>query len=86
MKTSRDLAYEWYRSVKAGASCITCPEDDPVVLEFHHLNPADKCGNLSHMVRRGEPTYKLKEEFAKGVLVCANCHKKVHAGKLEIAF
>ena len=51
-------------------------------LEFHHLDPSTKEFHLSHdnMDRNIEP---LKKEAAKCIVLCANCHRAVEAGKVH---
>ncbi len=64
-----------------GGACNVCGEDDPVVLDFHHLNPAEKEGAVKKLAR----TAALKTviaEMKKCVLLCSNCHRKLHGGKL----
>lgn len=55
-----------------GEKCIPC-------LEFHHLDPSQKDFNISQMKVKGNIS-KLQDEIAKCVLLCANCHRKVHHG------
>ena len=52
-------------------------------LEFHHLDPNEKDFGL------GEKGYctswvKVKSELDKCVMLCANCHREVHAGLIKI--
>ncbi|MFA5340803.1 MAG: hypothetical protein WC332_03400 [Clostridia bacterium] len=47
-------------------------------LEFHHINP-DKERKPS---QAGTITSLLKE-VSKCILVCANCHREIHAGQIE---
>lgn len=48
-------------------------------LDFHHLNESKKRFGLSQngITRSWQ---KVKEELDKCVIVCANCHREVHAG------
>lgn len=52
-------------------------------LEFHHLDPNEKDFSLSY---KGHCTAweKVKEELDKCILVCANCHREIHAGLIKI--
>lgn len=54
----------------------------PVALDFHHLDPTEKDKNVGDLMSFS--TQKLKEEIRKCVVLCANCHRMVHAGLLEI--
>jgi 5-methylcytosine-specific restriction endonuclease McrA len=52
-------------------------------LEFHHLDPTQKDFGISH---RGytRSWARVKEEVEKCILLCANCHREVHAGTLQL--
>lgn len=62
-----------------GGCCSRCKYNDCIAaLEFHHLDPAQKEFGLSvrGITRSWE---KVKAELDKCVLVCANCHREIHA-------
>ena len=61
--------------------CSLCNEKDVCCLDFHHVSE-DKDYAVSNMV--GLSWKKILEEISKCILVCANCHRKLHAGKLKI--
>lgn len=76
----------WRRQAKrilveeAGGSCSLCGYDRTVAaLQFHHLDPSAKRFGLGSrgLARAIE---HLREEAAKCVLLCANCHVEVEAG------
>ena len=70
--------YEWIQSLKT--PCIFCGEADPVCVDFHHLNPEEKSFTIGgNWAKKKEDVLK---EIDKCVCLCANCHRKVHAGKL----
>lgn len=73
---------EFYENYKATHPCIVCGESAPECIDFHHLR--DKVDVLAHMVKGGS-LRKLKEELDKCVPLCANCHRKVHSGRLDLA-
>ena len=67
-----------------GGKCIICNYTKYAgALEFHHLDPTKKEYGLgSHGLTKG---YKiLLEEAKKCILLCANCHREVEAGIVEI--
>ncbi len=67
----------WCRDWKAKIGCTTCGERNPVCLDFHHLSRATKKSDVLTMAASGA---KMQlEEVMKCVVVCANCHRKVHA-------
>lgn len=57
--------------------CLDCGEEDEDLLEFHHVNPADKRFEIWKGVT-GRSHRQLKEEIARCVLLCRGCHKKRH--------
>ncbi len=46
-------------------------------LDFHHLDPKQKEFSLSGISRSWD---SIKSEIDKCILVCANCHREIHAG------
>lgn len=80
----------WRRRAKlrlleeAGGACIVCGFDRwPAALHFHHVDPSTKRFGIaaSGASRSFEA---LREEAAKCVVLCANCHAAVEAGALEL--
>lgn len=65
---------------EAGGRCAECGYDRCVgALAFHHLDPRTKSfglaeGGIAHSLD------KAREETAKCLLLCANCHAEVEAG------
>ena len=63
--------------------CVICGEKEPVCLDFHHINPSDKnfdIGKQFHI----KATETIIKEIDKCVVLCANCHRKVHAGIIKL--
>ena len=80
----------WRRKVKrilveeAGGACILCGYAEcHAALQFHHVDPTQKSFALS---RQGvtRSLAKARDEAAKCVLLCANCHAKVEAGLAQL--
>ena len=67
---------EW----KAARGCIKCGENDAACLDMHHTDPSTKDKDPS---RVGKFDTFLKEA-AKCVVLCRNCHAKVHAGRFTV--
>jgi transcription elongation factor Elf1 len=59
--------------------CFYCGEKDPICLEFHHVNPSTKLDTIPNLIQNKEPWDIIKEEIKKCIVVCSNCHKKIHA-------
>lgn len=74
-KRLRDLAI----AHKGGACTICGYKRCSQALEFHHLDPSKKDFSVSvdGSTRSWE---RIKKEIEKCVLICANCHREVHAG------
>lgn len=68
--------------LKKQYKCINCGENDESCLDFHHLNPKEKDFELA--VGHGFSKARIEAELAKCVPLCSNCHRKVHAGKIDI--
>jgi predicted HNH restriction endonuclease len=67
-----------------GGRCRICGYDRcPAALEFHHLDPARKDFSISSdgSTRSWD---RVKKEIEKCILVCANCHREVHAGMTQL--
>lgn len=70
------------RRYKRFCGCKVCGEREPVALDLHHLDPSIKEYSPAQMVAFN--IENIKREFRKCVVLCANCHRKVHAGILEV--
>ncbi len=65
---------------EAGGGCVICGYERYLgALQFHHLDPATKAFGLG---LRGiaRSLARCREEAAKCMLLCANCHAEVEAG------
>lgn len=71
-----------YRLIKEQQKCLLCTESDPVCIDFHHLSPASKRRALVDSLRCSFT--RFIEEASKCVCLCANCHRKLHAGHLKL--
>ena len=73
---------EKIRIIKQQRGCICCGESDVVCLDFHHTTSDDKEFGISSNTHR---TWKyIEAEIDKCVVICANCHRKLHAGRVEL--
>ena len=76
----QDKKGKWLNSLKT--PCIICGESEPYCIDFHHINPDDKKFTIG--ASRGLSESRIKQEIAKCVCLCSNCHRKVHAGKINL--
>ena len=54
--------------------CVDCGNSDPLVLEFDHIDQANKSFEISERTKAG-PIEELLAEIAKCEVRCANCHR-----------
>ena len=62
--------------------CVACGEEDHICIDFHHIEPEKKSFAISKST--GRSIKSIKEEIEKCVCLCANCHRKLHAGKIDL--
>lgn len=71
---------EWLYLIKK--PCVVCGESSPICIDFHHIDPKEKDFTIGKF--RGRNKKWLKQEILKCVCLCANCHRKVHAGLINL--
>lgn len=71
---------EFLNRVRRRFGCQICGENEPVALDFHHLDPLEKDTEVVRLVSYGRE--RLKQEIRKCAILCSNCHRKHHAGLL----
>lgn len=57
--------------------CNICNEKEPCCLDFHHVESLEKDNLISYLVNTNS-RQKLELELRKCVVVCSNCHRKIH--------
>lgn len=83
-KVKRNKTSEWYEEFKKDKKCLFCDEDESVCLDFHHINDETKDFNLANMRYSTYSINKIKKEIDKCIIVCSNCHRKIHKGIIKI--
>lgn len=73
----------YLNKIKRSQGCAVCQEREPVCLDFHHLDPSLKVAEVSRFQNERKTWAGLDEEIAKCILLCANCHRKYHAGHFQ---
>jgi len=61
--------------------CKYCPENDPCCLDFHHVDSKSKEFDIGKG-KRNFSVKKIENEIQKCEVLCSNCHRKLHAGRL----
>lgn len=78
-KCIRTKRVEKISTLKSEKGCTRCKIKDPGVLEFHHLDTNKKEFNIADYYYSHFSFEKLNAEIAKCVIICANCHRILHA-------
>lgn len=76
-KNYRKSMVESLEKFKATLECENCGEKRTYCLDFHHIDPNEKDGNISNLIRSTN-LEKVKEEISKCKVLCANCHRELH--------
>jgi 5-methylcytosine-specific restriction endonuclease McrA len=79
VKKRREKLRRMAREYKGGKCMICGYKRYQGALDFHHLDPKKKAFGISvrGLTRSWE---KIQAEIEKCILVCANCHREIHAG------
>ncbi len=70
----RDILWQ----IKQMSGCYSCPESDPICLDFHHRDPKKKKYALDYYSAAKLSDINLLKELLKCDVLCANCHRKHH--------
>ena len=73
---------DFVNNIKSINGCCICPENDVSCLDFHHLSSDDKESDVSRLTH-SRLKIKLIAEIKKCSVLCSNCHRKFHAGKIS---
>lgn len=81
-KIRRNILQEQMAEWKSSRGCTCCDETFSPCLELHHTDPSEKEGDPSSFTNVSFRAFLKEAE--KCVVLCANCHRKVHHGVLTI--
>lgn len=62
--------------------CVNCGESEICCIDFHHTDPNEKEFGIAESMYRSWT--KIVAELEKCIPLCANCHRKLHNGIIEI--
>ena len=82
VKTNKKKVYDAYIDWKKQQKCSLCPEDAYECLDLHHLDPNEKDFDPSRAKDYGWK--KFLTEVEKCIILCSNCHRKVHSGRIKL--
>jgi len=68
---------KWFKEYKKGLICSQCSETHTACLEFHHTQ-RNKDNSVSNMAGAGYSKNRIMNEINKCIVLCANCHRKLH--------
>lgn len=67
-----------------GGECSDCGGTfHPAAFDFHHIDPDEKSFNISGGNLANKSLKKVLAEVSKCLLLCSNCHRKLHAMEYE---
>jgi hypothetical protein len=79
-KRTRTAGQKWFSDFKRTCKCAVCGESESCCLDFHHIK--NKRFTVSNAAKQGYSIESIKQEIAKCIVLCANCHRKHHSGLL----
>lgn len=71
----------WLTDLKSKLKCEHCGENTPICLDFHHIDPEKKSKSVAVLMCSGVKKGRILAEIKKCIVLCANCHRKLHYGK-----
>lgn len=77
VKKARQKIRDYINTIKQNQKCLYCQESDIRCLDFHHNDPNIKTEAVSKMIRTAS-LLNVQKEIEKCIIVCANCHRKIH--------
>lgn len=82
-KAVRDRNNVLTMGFKTACGCGVCGENSHVgVLDFHHIDPTSKEFGIGGMISMSID--RIITEMRKCVVLCANCHRKVHLDIIDV--
>ena len=69
---NRSFAIDYLRS----HPCVECGENDPLVLEFDHIDPTLKERAVADLVRCAYSLERIKRELSLCEVRCIHCHRR----------
>lgn len=80
-KKTKQKITDYINDYKKTHPCLKCGESTIECLDFHHLG--NKEIEVAKLKGYGSLN-KVKNEISKCIVLCANCHRKLHAGTITI--
>jgi hypothetical protein len=82
----KERKIDYVNTFKRASHCAICGETSSCCLEFHHMNHGTKkLFTISSAICNIRVDMKLlKTEIRKCIILCSNCHKKLHSNDLNV--
>lgn len=77
-KVSNQNYYNWFKNLKSTLKCEKCGENHIATLDFHHTDPSQKEFEIGVAKWNKMAKHKLLNEISKCIVLCSNCHRKLH--------
>ena len=77
-KDRRKRLIDYIQNIKTPKSCCKCGEKNNICLDFHHRDPNKKRFSIANAPRLGHSELVIYSEIKKCVVICRNCHAKLH--------
>ena len=77
-KNNKEKYRQRWRDYKATLSCVQCGETDPATFDFHHVIRSKDNKKVNKLLTNGNYKAALKEIEERCIVLCANCHRKLH--------
>jgi hypothetical protein len=74
---------EW-QVFKSTLECAHCGENHPATFDFHHVERHPDNKKVSELLQ-GHNYGAARKEIKKCIVLCANCHRKVHYEEEKVA-
>lgn len=71
----RVAVVEWINRYLEEHPCVWCGEDNPIVLEFDHIDHGAKRWEIARAIALVPSVSSLELEVSKTQVLCANCHR-----------
>ena len=82
-KTNRRKGQATWSAFKSTLKCTKCEINHPAALDFHHTDPSQKENIVSKLVSDGCYAAAMRE-VKKCIVLCANCHRVLHAEENKV--
>jgi len=76
-KASKKKGRKEWQEWKQQQCCAVCGETHHATFDFHHIDPTTKTAAVNELIRDGKFA-RAWEEVKKCIVLCANCHRKLH--------